>query len=88
MYDNGFLENDFCAWCGNDELKSDYYRSPRFSMRQVRVPICDDCFMEATGGNFQFQSKPSKSGCFIATAALENPFHPDEIGRASCRERV
>jgi len=33
LYDNGFLENDYCAWCGNDELRSGYYRSPSFSMR-------------------------------------------------------
>ena len=22
LYDKGYLENDFCAWCGNDELKT------------------------------------------------------------------
>jgi len=75
LYDNDFLENNFCAWCGNSELKSDYYRSPRFSMRQVRVPICDDCFIEATGGNIK--TIANKSSCFIATAVLENPCHPD-----------
>lgn len=79
LYDQGLLENDFCAWCGNNELKSDYYRSPSFSTRGVRVPICDDCFMEATGGNVQFQSTQAKSGCFIATAVLGNPFHPDVV---------
>jgi len=79
LYDQKELENDFCAWCGNDELKSDYYRSPSFSTRGVRVPICDDCFIEETGGNTQFQNRPSKSGCFIATAALGNPFDPSII---------
>jgi len=79
LYDHGFLENDFCAWCGNSELKSDYYRSPSFSKRGVRVPICDECFIKATGGNVQFQSTPTKSGCFIATAVLGNPLHPDVL---------
>lgn len=79
LYDQGLLENDFCAWCGSNELKSGYYRSPSFSARGVRVPICDDCFMEATDGNIQFKNTPSKSGCFIATAVLGDPFHPDII---------
>ena len=77
LYDQGLLNYPFCAWCGNDELKSGYYRSPKFSMRGVRVPICDDCFNEASGGNVQFQNNTSKSGCFIATAVLGDPLQRD-----------
>jgi hypothetical protein len=76
LYDHNLLENNFCAWCGNPELKSDYHRSPRFSMRRVRVPICDNCFMEETGGKVQFQNTASpKSGCFIATAVYGSYHH-------------
>lgn len=81
LYEKGLLENNFCAWCGNDELKSNYYRQPNFSSRQVKIPICDDCFIEETGGNIPYHkmAKPTRSNCFIATAILKNPMHPDII---------
>ena len=70
FYDTGLLENDFCAWCGNDELKSGYYLAPRFSMRNVHVSICDECFMKATGGNVQSYLKANRGGCFGMIAIM------------------
>ena len=66
LNDAGFLENDFCAWCGNEELKSGYFVAPRFSMRNVHVSICDDCFMKANSGDvpIRWANNSSRSGCF------------------------
>lgn len=82
LYDNGLLENDFCAWCGNDELKTYYYRAISFSQRNVKVFICDECFFKATGGivpEHKREQNFSQSDCFIATSIYGSHTHPSVI---------
>jgi len=86
IYDQGLLENDFCAWCGNDEIITGYSRNPSFSSRGAYVTICDDCYNEATSGGSVTTQNTLKSGCFIATAAFENPNHPNIILLKSFRD--
>lgn len=90
LYDKGYLENDFCAWCGNDELKTYYYREPNFSARRVKVFICDDCFFKATGGNVPYHqmAKSTRSGCFIATAVYGYDSHPSVMLLREYRDNV
>lgn len=64
LYQMGLVRKDFCAICGNDELKSGYYRVPAFSQYKVQIPFCDDCFVQATGGNIPSYQMTNKSGCF------------------------
>ena len=70
----GLLENDFCALCGNDELKSGYYRIPAFSYNKVQIPICDDCWNERGYERVaQLQSdfkKKSNLGCMVAALVV------------------
>jgi hypothetical protein len=70
LYEMGILENDFCALCGNDELKSGYYRIPNFSNYRVQIPICDDCWDKHGYERVaQLQSEFKKSfnkGCIVA----------------------
>ena len=90
LYDNGYLENDFCAWCGSEELNNGYSRDPHFSERRVKIFICDDCFMRVTGGNvpYKLANGTSRSGCFIATAVYGDYYHPSVIVLRNFRDMV
>lgn len=64
LYQMGMVRKDLCAICGNDELISGYYRIPAFSQYKVQIPYCDECFMQATGGNVPINPIANRSGCF------------------------
>ncbi|GEM_PF-4174204 len=46
LFEMGLIEKDFCSLCGNDELKSGYYKAPAFSKYNVKLPVCDVCWDE------------------------------------------
>lgn len=74
LYEMGIVENDFCALCGNDELKSGYYRIPSFSNYKVQIPICDECWNERGYERVaQIQSdfkKKFNTGCVVAVIVI------------------
>lgn len=46
LYDEGLIEDNFCIWCGNDDLGEGHFRRHMWASRDIRFPICDNCFYE------------------------------------------
>jgi len=78
LAERGLIENDFCALCGNDELKSGYYRIPAFSYYKVRLPICDNCWEEKGYGEVAQAQENFNFGKSRWYKILPTYFQPDE----------